>query len=647
MNNRAYLLAAVMVSAAACGGGGGGDDSGPTFTTAHPRIFLPASKDRLTAALAAQTPAAMRFQKMVDGELAGRDFYAFPAWNAALMTQLTGDTKYCTFAIAQVDKQVTDANTAISAGNAPDVAGDDFYSAGDDIGDLALTYDWCSAQLTGDQQKSWLAYGQQVVFNIWNPDKASWGGKSTPWSGWAVDDPDDNYYYDFLRATMLFGLAAHDDLPDADQWLTQFHDTKVMDELMPKFDSDLVGGGSREGTSYGVSMRGLFELYDWWKASTGEDLADKTPHTRASLVHFLHTVVPTLDRVAPTGDQARDSTASFFDYHREYLEVLISQYPTDPQAPRAQALLAQSSVPAMTEQFEYVYDFIYENTDVPAGQLDLATRYFGPGTGQLYARSTWDKTATWMNFIAGPYTESHAHQDQTALTIYKDGWLAYDAVIDSHSGLPQDTTAHNVVRLVDGNGKTIPQQNANQDAMVALHVGSGYTYAAADVSSVYNGQKVQREVVYVEPDAFVVYDRVTSTGGTQVWQMAMPQQPTTTGATTTMTASGHTLNIQRLEPATATASTYDYTADSDFMGGFRLDETVTGGDNRFLHVIWIDGAVGTVTAQAEGATLTLSDGSTAQVTFNKDTVGATLVQTPSGGSPATVTLGAGVDTLPE
>ena len=633
-----------MAVAASCGNGG---DSGPTFATAHPRIYLPGNLDRLKGALAAQTPAAMRFQKMVDDELGGRDFYAFPAWNAALMTQLTGDAKYCTFAIAQVDMQVSMANDAISSGNAPAVAGDDFYSAGDDIGDLALTYDWCSSQLTGDQQKAWLAYGEQVVFNIWNPDKAEWGGTKSPWSGWAVDDPDDNYYYDFLRATMLFGLAAHDDLPAANQWLAQFHDTKLTGELIPSFDSDLVGGGSREGTSYGVSMRGLFELYDWWQASTGEDLADKTPHTRASLVHFLHTVLPTLDRVAPTGDQARDSTASFFDYHREYLEVLIHEYPNDPQAPRAQALLAASSVPAMTEQFEYAYDFLYENTDVPTGQLDLGTAYFGPGTGQLYARSGWDLHATWMNFIAGPYTESHAHQDQTALTIYKDGWLAYDAVIDSHSGLPQETTAHNVVRIVDDGGKDVPQSNADQDAMSALHAGAGYVYAAADVSGVYSGPKVQREVVYLEPDAFVVYDRVTSTGGTQVWQLASPAEPSINGATATISASGHTLTVQRLEPAGATSSTFDFTTNNDFMGGHRLDETVAGGDNRFLHVIWIDGAVGTVTATAEGATVTLADGSTAAVTFQKDAIGATLVQTPSGGSPTSVTLGPGVDSLPE
>src|SRR6185436_16832841 len=46
------------------GGGGGGDPTdpgtttGPTYPTAHPRIYLTPNRSRLTAALTARTPAA-------------------------------------------------------------------------------------------------------------------------------------------------------------------------------------------------------------------------------------------------------------------------------------------------------------------------------------------------------------------------------------------------------------------------------------------------------------------------------------------------------------------------------------------------------------------------------------------------------------
>ncbi len=592
------------------------------------------------------SPAGMRFSAMVDHWVGGADIYGFSAWNAALLGQLTGDAKYCTAAVAAVDKEVAAAEQAIAGGTAPDVAGDDYLQVGDQIGDLSLVYDWCYDAIAADRRTAWLAYAQQAVWNVWNPDKAAWGGKAAKWSGWAIDDPEDNYYYSFLRATMLLGLAAHDEVDGAAAWIPQFHDTKLMGELVPKFDSDLTGGASREGTGYGVSMRGLFELYDFWQGSTGEVIATKTPHTRASMLAFIHQTLPTLDRVAPTGDQSRDSTAAFFDYDRAYLAELVALFPGDPLAPRVQALLAASSVPKMSQQFMYAYDFLYENASVAPTMLDgLGTAYYAPGIGELYARSGWDSHATWVNLIAGPYTESHAHQDQGALMIYKDGWLAFDPVVDSKSGLPQDVSSHGTMRIVDG-GNDVTQKLGSSSQLLALHRGDGWLHAAADITPVYNGKvgKLQREIVYLEPDCVIVYDRASTTASQQqVWQLAMPSMPSVTGTQTQMTASGHMLTIERISPSSATGSVYTYSTDSDFTGGFRLDETAAGGDQTWLHVIWIDGAVTSQTAHdANTVEVTLVSGTTATVAFDPAGVGGTLTL----GSTA-IPLAAGIDQLPE
>jgi hypothetical protein len=629
---------------AACGGEGSA-----TFATDHPRIYLQRRKDALAAALASGQPAAMRFKAVVDQWVSGQDVYNFAAWNGALIGQLTGDPKYCAKAVAQIDAQVSSATSQVGGGGAPDVAGDNYLQVGPLIGDLALVYDWCASSIPADRRAAWLSYADQAVYNVWNNMTAKWGGNAMPWSGWSVDDPSDNYYYSFLRATMLLGLAAHGETPQADGWLTQFND-KLHGELVPTFDKDLGGGGSREGTGYGVAMMDLFELYDIWAASTGEDIADLTQHTRASMRSFIHQTMPTLDRIAPTGDQSRDSTAQLFDYHRNYLQELIALFPDDPVSPRAQALLASSSVPQMSSAFEFEYDFLYANANVPATQLaGLGTAYYAPGIGELYARSGWDKHATWVNLIAGPYTQSHAHQDQGSLMIYKDGWLAYDAVVESHSGLPQETTAHSLVRIVDG-GSTVAQQLFTEPKLVALHRGNGFLHAAADLTAAYKGspavQNVQREIVYLQPDAIVVYDRVmTRAGSQQVFQLVSPAQPVTSGATTTLTASGHTLHVQRaIVPAGTTPSVYDFKAsDSDFSAGFRLDETAAGGDNRFLHVLWIDSAItGTPTPMTDGVKLTLAGGQTVSVQFSHAAIGGSVTV---GGQ--TTTLGAGIDPLPE
>jgi hypothetical protein len=635
-------LLVMIIVGAACG-----VDDGFELAEDHPRIFVAANRDRLAADLASGRPAAARFRAAVDRWIGGGDLYGFAAWNAALVGQLTGEPPYCRAAVAAIDAKVKAAELAIRAGGDPEVAGDSYLHVGELIGDLALVYDWCAPGIDGDRREAWAAYARQAVWNVWHPADAAWGGEPRPWSGWATDNPSNNYYYSFLRATMLAGIAFHGELDDAAGWLAELRDVRLGRELLPTFTADLVGGGSREGTGYGVAMRRVFELYDLWAASTGEELATRTPHTRASMLAMMHQIVPTLDRVAPTGDHSRDHTAALFDYHRGYLQALVGLLPGDELSRRAQALLAASSVPQMESAFMYVYDFLYENAGVAPGALEgLGTAYHAPGIGQLYARSGWDPSATWINLIAGPYTESHAHQDQGSLMIYKDGWLVYDANVDTASGLHQTPDAHSLVRIVDG-GQTVEQRGGTASRLVALRRGPGWLHAAADLTPAYAGsaavQQVQRELVFLEPDAVVVYDRVTTrAGGQQVWQLATPVAPAVSGARATI-AGARTLTVQRVAPTDAVSAAIDLrSVDGDFTGGYRLDTTMPGGDQRYLHVLWIGDAVGAVSALAEGAALQLAGGRTASLHFHRDAIGGALSI-----DGMDVTLGPGVDRLPE
>ncbi|HEY4176454.1 MAG TPA: hypothetical protein VGM90_06470 [Kofleriaceae bacterium] len=640
------------------GGGGGGGGSGatdptapdpddtdtqPTYSAQHPRIYLGPNKDRLQQALSASSPAATRFKTVVDQWVGGADLWGFDAWNAALLGQLTNQPQYCAKAVATVETQVVSAEAKIALNLAPEVAADSYLEVGPDIGNLALVFDWCYGNLSSSQKTRWITYANQAINNVWNHTTAKWGNATLPWSGWATDDPSDNYYYSFLRGTMLLGLATKGENDRADEWIAKFHDDKVMGELVPIFQTDLVGGGSREGTGYGVAMRGLFELYAWWHDSTGESLATKTTHARFSLASMINQTLPTLDRVAPTGDHPRDSTASYFDYHRHYLQTLMALFPNDPNAARAKSLLAQSSVPKMTEQFMYVDDFIYDETSMTEQPLDgMSTAYHAAGIGELYVRSGWDKHATWWNLIAGPYTQSHAHQDQGSLMIYKDGWLAYDPNVDSHSGLNQDTTAHGLVRISQG-GSNVRQVADTESTVEALEQGTGYIHVAADLTNAYDGnaavQKVQREIVYLGSDVLVVYDRVATASGTQqTWQLSSPVQAQISGNAASITNAGHTLKVTKV--AGGPMSTFSF-ASSEFTGGFRLDENQSGGDQRYLHVLSIDGAAATVTANGtDGVTVQLAGGKTAVVTFNNNAIGGTLVL-----DGTTTQLGATVNTL--
>ncbi len=637
---------ALLVSAAsltACG-----SDDGPNYATAHPRVYVERNRSRLEAALAAKRPAAERFKDLVDRWTSGTNIYGFSAWYAALMGQLTGDVKYCEKAVSTVDTYVKSEESLISSGSAPAVAHDSYLEVGDRIGDVLLVYDWCYPQTSSGQRKRWLALAEQAVWNVWHPEEAKWGGKVMKWSGWSIDNPSNNYYYSFMRATMLLGLAAHGETGGTDDWLSFFRDDKILGQLVPTFEADLQGGGSREGTGYGVAMQGLWELYDIWQASTGEDLATRSGHAKASMLTFLHQIVPTLDRVAPTGDHSRDSTAELFDYHRNYLLELAYLFRAEPLAKRALWAANNSSVPRMTQQFMIPYDFLYDQ-ELTTEPLDgMGTAHYASGIGQFYARSSWSKNAMWVNLLGGPYTESHAHQDQGSFMIYKDEWLAYDVNIESTSGLAQEPEAHNLIRFVKGSA-TIPQR-IGTSRVLAVHRGNGWVHAAVDTKPVYadaSVQKSERELVFLHPDCVIVYDRATTAAGTsQVWQLNSPQASVYDTGTQveTIDQPSHDLHLRRvIAPAGATRSVV--AAGSGFTGGNRLQITAPAGANTYLTVLWTDNAVTSVTESSagsrQGVTVTLADGKVYTVRFGTTGVDGTL---EIGGN--TTALGPSIDSLP-
>ncbi len=619
----------------------------PTFSSSHPKVLLnhAATKSCLQQLLASGTPSATRFKSMVDSQLNGGNIYGFEPWYAALMYQVTGEQRYATYAIQRTDAFVTSEEALIAANQRATVAADSYLEVGPIIGSIAVVYDWTYDQLTPAQRTRWINYANQAVWNVWNYQQARWGNTTYAWSGWSIDNPSNNYYYSFLKATMLLGLATRGENAQAQAWIDKFRTEKIGNQLVPTFNRDLVGGGSREGTGYGTAMKNLWQLYDWWERSTGERIATLTPHTLASMAHMLHSMVPTLDRLAPTGDHARDSTATLFDYHREHLLGLISLFPQERLSGAAKAALDASSVPRMTQYFEYFVDYLYEPPQLPATALgDLSTTYWGSGTGQLMMRSGWDTGATFSNFICGPYTESHAHHDQGSFVVYRGNWLAYDANIDSASGIEQGEQMHNLVRITQG-GSTVPQrEGAPRCNLLALADNAQFTYAVADVTPIYAGHaavsKVQREFLFIRPSTFVVFDRVATASGTsRIWTLNMPGTPTQSGNVVSYASGANRLDVHRIAPAglAATISTR------------RLEVSDSAaGQSLFLNVLGTNGSVAGAAAAngsgTTGVTVTLADGRTATVRFSDAGTGGTLdlsagagLSAFSGALPATVT----------
>jgi Heparinase II/III-like protein len=535
-----------------------------------------------------RSPEFARYRRWVDLAVAGQPGYGFSAYHAALLYRLDQNEKYCKLAVQLVEAEVAAAETAIAAGNAPEIAGDSYLEVGPRIAALALTLDTCGAKVDPKQRERWSAFAQQAVRNVWHPYTAHWGGRPRPWTGWSIDNPGNNYYYSFVEATLYWALAS-----GSEEWM-RFLGEEKMPPLQAYF-ARLAGGGSLEGTGYGAAHMRLFALYRLWRDATGEDIANANPHATDSIAYWVHATVPTLDRFAPIGDQSRSSVPEIYDYHRR----LVLEARALSQDPQAQALAAWwlhgISIERMSNGFNTLHDLL------PAGDADApaptALHHHAVGAGHLFARSGWGRDAMWLSVVAGPYNESHAHQEQGGFTLFAGDWLAVTENIWSHSGIQQSTLVHNVLRFeretpmgrrcrgaeeIAHPRYVVPQCEPSESRMTLAPGADGALAIDADLTGAYAGNpavKRWRRKFDFSGRRLRVEDRFELAPGTDaVFQLNLPVEPKIEGTT----AIAGDLRIEVLAPAGARLSALDWRTlgESEFKRGWRLD--IAGGSDAYV-----------------------------------------------------------------
>jgi hypothetical protein len=503
--------------------------------------------------------AYTRFKAWVDRALAGNIGYGFETTDAALMYHFTGNTAYCDLAVRLVEQQVTEAEAAIAAGTNPPVAGDSYLEVGPMIGDLAQTMDSCARRMTAQQVQRWSAYAEQTIWNVWNHASARWGNRSAPWTGWSVDNPGNNYHYSFLTATAYWGLAS-----GRHQAWIDFLNTQKWPPLQAYY-AQLPGGGSREGTGYGTAQMRLFTLYRIWRDAMPVDYANANTHTTDTIHYWVHATVPTRDRFAPFGDQSRNSVPELYDYHRRL--VLEARALTTNATAKSIASwwLNGISVPQMTSGFNYRHDLLPAGT---GGTPPADLTYHARGTGHLFSRTGWDTGAMWVAFAAGPYVESHAHQDQGAFTLFSGDWMAVTSNIWSASGIEQATTMHNLVRF-ERSGSVVPQREGTTSSMTLTRGAAGAFTAQANLTPAYGSNSPvtswQRRLDFANRALTVTDSFQLASGTTAIHQTHVPTLPTISGTTATTTR----MRMRVLSPAGATLSAVA-------MGGGRYRIEVRG-----------------------------------------------------------------------
>jgi len=125
-----------------------------------------------------------------------------------------------------------------------------------------------------------------------------------------------------------------------------------------------------------------------------------------------------------------------------------------------------------------------------------ATAFYGPGTGQLFARSGLGHPRDLDQHERRPvHAEPRAPRSGRADDLQR--WLgsAYDPVIGLALRAAQAIDDHGTLRVLKDATTPDEQMMGAATAMLALHKGDGYVHAAADLSPVYGSAvtKFQRE----------------------------------------------------------------------------------------------------------------------------------------------------------
>jgi hypothetical protein len=280
--------------------------------------------------------------------------------------------------------------------------------------------------------------------------------------------------------------------------------------------------------------------------------------------------------------------------HTEYprlMRTVLAQYFRGSELSRAVANKQRrgSSSPIRLE------DFLYEETpDTPLDLKEFPLAHHASGIGKVYARSDWTDNATWFRFDCGDYWAAHQHFEVGNFEIFQHEPLAtesgeYHDYSSNHSvNWLMRTVAHNSILVhqpdekwtMMRDGGRIPyandggqakkwewtvdtleqwkplRQNFERGDIVAYQNTPTYLYVAGDCTRAYAPSKLSswvRQIVFVRPGIFVIFDRVISTKAEyeKTWLLHCQNEPTLQNQAAAVANGKGRLTVQTLLPEKA------------------------------------------------------------------------------------------------
>ncbi|GLQ46110.1 hypothetical protein GCM10007862_11610 [Dyella lipolytica] len=425
-----------------------------------------------------------------------------------------------------------------------------FYGVG-----FGLGYDWVYELLTPDQRHQ--------VYTTANAWLNAWETPS-PFgcANFEYRHPQSNYFAGYFHAKAVIALATYDENPVAPAQWTDWLQDQFDRRVLPYYTAHLSGGGWPEGFGSYATL-GILNMSlpaREVKTATGIDLVHAaTPYSfpldsADYLMHFTwpsRAYVDDRDTNHATGSPPPPGTA------QTGLAVQILgelNYWHSPTVGGFHTYL--NDIRKATTDFQAAdawLTFLDNDPRAPTVPLDtLPLSYLAPGMGAVAARSDWTTHASWMSLRAGPYINNPGQGEEgfdqgglalvrgaTPLLVNASGWLVHEpkgsadedrAYADLfadfngtlYRGNRQLYNIYYVRNMHDssvldrfGQAAYTREDDKVRTGIASYEDGSDYVYVlATHLEDMYrafrHGPGVaawSREIVYLRPNRFVVYDR--------------------------------------------------------------------------------------------------------------------------------------------